>query len=175
VVTYLQLAHNERHPRTGSPVAKVIHNFGRADLVDREALRRLVASISRFLEPEQAAAAAAADEVEVLEARRMDGSWVLGRLRERLEIGQAICRVAAGRAGRRAGVHRGLPGILRRRRLPGHGLPARRAGGDRRGGLHLGRAPAQPGRGHRVRGYHIHLLGDGGRRRAGRDRRRGRR
>jgi hypothetical protein len=28
-VTYLQLAHNERHPKTGVPVAKVIHNFGR--------------------------------------------------------------------------------------------------------------------------------------------------
>ena len=97
VVSYLQLAHNERHPRTGSPVAKVIHNFGRADLVDREALRRLVASISRFLEPEQAVAAAAAGEVEVLEARRMGGSWVLGRLWEQLEIGQAICRVASGR------------------------------------------------------------------------------
>ncbi|HXZ73777.1 MAG TPA: IS1634 family transposase [Streptosporangiaceae bacterium] len=97
VVSYLQLAHNERHPRTGSPVAKVIHNFGRADLVDREALRRLVASISRFLEPEQAVAAAAAGEVEVLQARRMGGSWVLGRLWERLEIGQAICRVASGR------------------------------------------------------------------------------
>jgi len=97
VVSYLQLAHNERHPRTGSPVAKVIHNFGRADLVDREALRRLVASISRFLEPEQAVAAAAAGEVEVLDARRMGGSWVLDRLWERLEIGQAIRRVAAGR------------------------------------------------------------------------------
>ena len=97
VVSYLQLAHNERHPRTGSPVAKVIHNFGRADLVDREALRRLVASISRFLEPEQAAAAAAAGEVEVLDSRRLGGAWVLDRLWERLEIGQAIRRVAEGR------------------------------------------------------------------------------
>ncbi len=35
VVAYLQLAHNERHPETGSPVAKVIHSFGRAELVDR--------------------------------------------------------------------------------------------------------------------------------------------
>ncbi|MDA8292462.1 MAG: hypothetical protein M0Z33_12405 [Actinomycetota bacterium] len=25
-VAYLQLAHNERHPVTGSPVAKVIHS-----------------------------------------------------------------------------------------------------------------------------------------------------
>jgi hypothetical protein len=58
VVSYLQLAHNERHPDTGSSVAKVIHNFGRADTVDRAALARLVSSISRFLSPEQAAAAA---------------------------------------------------------------------------------------------------------------------
>jgi hypothetical protein len=79
VVSYLQLAHNERHPRTGSPVAKVIHNFGGADLVDREALRRLAASISRFLEPGQAVAAAAAAGVEVLDSRRMGGAWVLDR------------------------------------------------------------------------------------------------
>jgi len=197
VVSYLQLAHNERHPRTGSPVAKVIHNFGRADLVDREALRRLVASISRFLEPEQAAAAAAAGEVEALEARRMGGSWVLDRLWERLEIGQAIRRVAPGggwtaerragdlRAGRaarpgarlqagrdplggRAGVRRGLPGVQRRHRLPGHGLLAGRLGGDRGGDLLPGRPSAEPGRGHRVRRHHLHLLGDGGGSRAGR-------
>ena len=51
VVRYLQLAHNERHPVTGSPTAKVIHNFGRAELVDRDALARLVSSLSRFLSP----------------------------------------------------------------------------------------------------------------------------
>jgi hypothetical protein len=97
VVSYLQLAHNERHPRTGSPVAKVIHNFGRSDKVDRQALARLVASISRFLDPAQATAAAAGAEVEVLDSRRLGGAWVLGRLWERLEIGQAIRRAAAGR------------------------------------------------------------------------------
>ena len=56
-VTYLQLAHNERHPVTGSPVAKVIHNFGRADKVDKEALARLASSISRVLDPIGAAPA----------------------------------------------------------------------------------------------------------------------
>jgi hypothetical protein len=71
--SYLQPAHSERHPVTGSPVAKVIHNFGRADLVDRAALARLVASISRFLEPGQAVSAAAAGEVEVLDSRRWVG------------------------------------------------------------------------------------------------------
>jgi len=41
VVRYLQLAHNERHPVSGSPDSKVIHSFGRADKVDRDALARL--------------------------------------------------------------------------------------------------------------------------------------
>jgi DDE family transposase len=97
VVSYLQLAHNERHPVTGSPIAKVIHNFGRADVVDRQALARLVASISRFLEPGQAVATAAAGEVEVLDSRRFGGAWVLDRLWERLRIGAAITTAAEGR------------------------------------------------------------------------------
>ena len=97
MVSYLQLAHNERHPVTGSPVAKVIHSFGRADKVDRAALARLVASISRFLDPGKAVAAAAAGEVEVIDSRRMGTAWVLGRLWDRLEIGTAVRRVAAGR------------------------------------------------------------------------------
>src|SRR4051812_33821747 len=97
VVRYLQLAHNERRPTTGSPVAKVIHNFGRADKVDRDALGRLVASISRFLEPEQAVAAAAGTEVEILDSRRLGGAWTLDRLWERLGMGAAIRRAADGR------------------------------------------------------------------------------
>src|SRR4051794_6433834 len=97
VVRYLALAHNERHPRTGSPVAKVIHNFGRADKVDREALARLVASISRFLEPEQAVAAAAGAGVGIGDSRRLGGAWTLDRIWERLGIGAAIRRAAEGR------------------------------------------------------------------------------
>jgi hypothetical protein len=97
VVRYLQLAHNERHPVTGSPVAKVIHNFGRAEKVDRAALARLVSSISRFLTPEEAAAAAHGAEVEILDSRRLGGTWTLDRVWERLGIGAAIRRAAAGR------------------------------------------------------------------------------
>jgi len=99
VVRYLQLAHNERHPVTGAPTAKVIHNFGRADLVDRDALARLVSSISRMLAPEQqpALAGQGAGEVEVLESRRMGGAWTLDRVWERLGIGTAIRRAAKGR------------------------------------------------------------------------------
>ena len=101
VVSYLQLAHNERHPVSGNPVAKVIHSFGRADQVDRAALARLVSSISRFLTPEQAATAAGSGEfgsgVEVLDSRRLGAAWTLDRIWERLGIGAAIRQVATGR------------------------------------------------------------------------------
>ena len=99
VVSYLQLAHNQRHPVSGNPVAKVIHNFGRADKVDRAALARLVSSISRFLTPEQAVAAAATagGEVEVLDSRHLGGAWTLDRMWERLGIGAALRQVATGR------------------------------------------------------------------------------
>ena len=97
VVSYLQLAHNERHPVTGSPVAKVIHNFGRADKVDREALRRLVASISRFLEPAEAVEAIEGSEVEIVDARRFGGAYVLDELWHRLGIARALQQAASGR------------------------------------------------------------------------------
>jgi hypothetical protein len=97
VVRYLQLAHNERHPGTGSPVAKVIHNFGRAENVDRAALTRLVSSISRFLTPEEATAAASGAEVEVVDSRRLGGTWTLDRVWERLGMGAALRKAATGR------------------------------------------------------------------------------
>jgi hypothetical protein len=50
-------------PETGVPTARVIHGFGRVEGVDRAGLVRLVASTSRFLDPEQAVAAAAGASV----------------------------------------------------------------------------------------------------------------
>src|ERR1039458_8986461 len=97
VVSYLQLAHNERHPDTGTPVAKVIHNFGRADQVDRDALARLVSSISRFLEPAEAMAAVAGSDVEIVDSRRLGGALVLDQLWDRLGIADALRTAVAGR------------------------------------------------------------------------------
>src|SRR5699024_11815361 len=85
VVRYLQLAHNTRNPKTGASTAKVVHNFGRAELVDREALARLVTSISRLLEPEQqaalspegTAAAGGPEAVAALDTRGMAGAGTL--------------------------------------------------------------------------------------------------
>jgi hypothetical protein len=96
-VSYLQLAHNQRHPETGSPVARIIHNFGRADQVDREALRRLVASISRHLDPADAVAAGSGLEVEIVDSRRYGGAFVLDALFARLGIGKALRQAAAQR------------------------------------------------------------------------------
>jgi hypothetical protein len=125
VVRYLQLAHNERHPTSGSPVAKVIHNFGRADKVDRDALARLVSSISRFLEPEQAVAAAAGTDVEIVDARRLGGAWTLDRVWERLGIAVAIRRAAEGRRLDGEAVERVIFALVAQRALePGSKLAA---------------------------------------------------
>jgi hypothetical protein len=126
-VSYLQLAHSERHPVTSVPSAKVIHNFGRADTVDRDALARLVASISRFLDPEQAIAAAHTGEIEILDSRRFGGAWLLDRLWERLGVGAALRRVAAERRLDADAVERVLFALVAQRALePGSKLAATR-------------------------------------------------
>ena len=125
MVSYLQLAHNERHPETGNPVAKVIHSFGRAEQVDRAALARLVSSISRFLTPEEAAAAAHGVDVEIVDSRPMGGSWTLDQVWERLGIGAAIRKAASGRRLDATAVERVVFSLVAQRALqPGSKLAA---------------------------------------------------
>jgi hypothetical protein len=52
VTEYYQLAHNERHPETRKPIAHIVHNFGRADQLDRDELVRLCRSIARVCDLE---------------------------------------------------------------------------------------------------------------------------
>lgn len=96
-VTYLQLAHNERHPTTGVSVAKVIHNFGRKDKVDKDALARLVSSISRVLDQSMTDSSVASSEVEIIDSRRLGGAFVLDQMWERLGIAEALRSSATGR------------------------------------------------------------------------------
>jgi hypothetical protein len=96
-VTYLQLAHNERHPKTGVPVAKVIHNFGRKDKVDKEALARLVSSISRILDQPMTDSSVASSDIEIVDSRRLGGAFVLDEMWERLGIADALRSSATGR------------------------------------------------------------------------------
>jgi hypothetical protein len=105
-------------------VAKVIHNFGRADQVDREGLARLVSSISRFLTPEQAPAGG---EVDIVDSRRLGGAWTLQRIWDRLGIGAAIRRAAAGGRVDGEAVERVVFALVAQRALePGSKLAATR-------------------------------------------------
>jgi hypothetical protein len=99
-VSYLALAHNERDPETGVPRARIIHNFGRAELVDREALVRLIRSISRFLDPAEAVVAMSAAGFELRDSRPMGTAWVVDQLWRRLGIGDQIVAVARRHGGR---------------------------------------------------------------------------
>ena len=106
LVRYLQLAHNERNER-GVPVARVIHNFGREDRLDRGALVRLVRSIQRFLGGEETLRASTPAGFRFRGAPEAGGPHVLGALWSQLGIGKAIARVA-GRGRGRSGVERAI-------------------------------------------------------------------
>src|SRR6266536_4222232 len=94
VARYVQLAHNVRLPGRRNPVAQVIHSFGREEELDRQALARLVRSISRFLEPGEQLQATASEELRFLESRPFGGGYVLDALWRRLGIEAALQRLA---------------------------------------------------------------------------------
>ena len=96
-VRYVQLAHNEWDQQRQCSVARVIHNFGREDRLDRAALARLVRSLSRVLEPEQALIATAPAELEFVRSVPVGGAWALDGLWRRLGIDAAIARLLAAR------------------------------------------------------------------------------
>ncbi len=98
---YVQLAHNYRDPKTGRSKTQVLFNFGRADRVDREAIRRLIKSLAKLLGPEEAAEIhkqlGAEFGFEFLGARQLGGSWLLDGLWKRLRIGAVIKKLLAQR------------------------------------------------------------------------------
>src|SRR6516162_3994637 len=96
-VRYLQLAHNVWDPAAKRSKVQVVYNFGREDAANREALQRLVASVTRFLEPEKALAAAAGEDLEFTGSRPLGGTWVLDALWGQLGIGAAMKRLLRGR------------------------------------------------------------------------------
>jgi transposase len=95
-VRYLQLAHNVWDPQKRRSAVQVVYNFGREDAANREALQRLAASVTRFLDPD-AALAASADGLEFTESRPLGGAWVLDALWARLGIGKEMRRLLKGR------------------------------------------------------------------------------
>ena len=100
-VRYLHLAHNEWDPAKGRAVPKVLFTFGREDQLDREAVKRLVASLSRLLEPSDTLAAVAAADLEFVSSVPFGGTYVLDHLWHRLKIDQIVSRVGQPKRGRR--------------------------------------------------------------------------
>ena len=89
-VRYLHLAHNEWDPAAGRSVPKVLYSFGREDALDRAAVKRLVASLSKLLDPADALAATAGSDLVFLESRPSGGAFVLDALWRRLGIDKVI-------------------------------------------------------------------------------------
>src|SRR5690554_379961 len=98
-VEYVQLAHNEWVD--GKSRTKVVHGFGRKDRLDTEALKRLISSISRFLDPDDAATVqqnlGLETPFEFLGAKEYGGTYLLNGLWERLGIAGVLKRLAGER------------------------------------------------------------------------------
>lgn len=95
-VRYLQLAHNVWDPVTKRSVVRVLHHLGREDQVDPDAIRRLIRSLSRVLEPGEALALSS-PELRFLASRPYGGAWLLDRLWERLGIPGILAAALRGR------------------------------------------------------------------------------
>ena len=97
---YLQLAHNEWDPATKTSRPKVLHSFGREDQLDRDAITRLVASLTRLLDPASALTSTTTTGPQGLaftSSRPVGGTLVLDALWRRLGIDTVMTRLLAGR------------------------------------------------------------------------------
>jgi hypothetical protein len=95
-VRYVQLAHN--HRKGTSTQAEVLVQLGREDRLDMEGLRRLVGSISRYLDGAGAfPPAGPGAALQVQSSRELGSVWLLDGLWQRLGVADAL----AGVLGRR--------------------------------------------------------------------------
>ena len=73
-------------PVAGRSVPKILYGFGRADQLDRDAVKRLVGSLARLLDPADAQAATTGAELTFCESRPFGGTFTLDALWRRLGI-----------------------------------------------------------------------------------------
>jgi hypothetical protein len=121
VVRYLQLAHNEWDAAAKTSRTKVLYNFGRAEGLDRDAVSRLIGSLSRLLG--EAPASSDVDDMtgalpglEFNESRPLGGAWVLDVLWSRLGISSTM-RTLLGGTRRDAATERVLFALVANRAL----------------------------------------------------------
>ncbi|MGZ6725731.1 MAG: IS1634 family transposase [Solirubrobacteraceae bacterium] len=98
-VGYLQLAHNEWDANAGHSVVRVLHSFGREDLIDRAAIERLIGSLERWLDPHAPPrpAGGAGPGLRFVESRPIGGAWALDGLWRSLKIDRTLERLLEGR------------------------------------------------------------------------------
>jgi hypothetical protein len=97
VIRYLQLAHNEWDAEAGVSRTKILHSFGREDEIDRDGVKRLVAALSRLLDPAGALAATSGGELTLTSARPVGGTYALDQLWRKLGLDQVIRAQLSGR------------------------------------------------------------------------------
>ncbi len=118
IVRYHHLAHNVRNPESGMSEPHNIHNFGRADRLEREILVRLCNSIARVCgvvvhDPVKTGDTAVTgkvglpDDVKLIKTTELGTVLVIEALWERLGIGEAL-RVATEVSGCRVPYERAL-------------------------------------------------------------------
>jgi hypothetical protein len=95
--SYLQLVHNEWDPAARASRTKILYSFGRTDQVERAAIGRLIASLSRLLDPATAFKATTGSELAFLASRPVGGAHVLDGLWHRLGIDKVMGKLLKGR------------------------------------------------------------------------------
>jgi hypothetical protein len=119
-VRYLHLAHNEWDAAARRSAPKLLYSFGREDQLDKDAVRRLVASLSKLLDPGDALAATAGSDLVFTESRPYGGAYVLDALWQRLGIAAILTGLASSGRGRPrdlAAAERVLFGLVANRAL----------------------------------------------------------
>ena len=100
-VRYYQLAENHRDPARGCAVAKVLYNFGRADQLDADQLRRLAASILRVVPegtaPSADTIASGGGDLRIRDSWPYGGVHVLEQLWKELDIAAVLKDCAKAR------------------------------------------------------------------------------
>jgi transposase len=95
-IRYYQLAENAWDAARGCAVAKVVYNFGRADQVDGDKLRRLAKSILRVFGGEEPSTTGVPGDVRIRDTRAYGGVYVVEALWKELGIDTVLLERGAG-------------------------------------------------------------------------------
>ena len=98
-VEYVQLAHNVWNKEKGFAQAQVIYSFGRREDLDIEAIKRLVNSLCRFIDPKDAIKLKSTrKDLKFIKACPAGGAYLLRELWNRLNIDQRLETVLKDRS-----------------------------------------------------------------------------